>query len=81
MPAFQGFPGDGSAEAFQDYAKRQAEVEKVRFQRKELTEKSLNQLRRTLGSTLSAKVPGLVPDEDAEPAEPIERNWMEADDD
>ena len=81
MPAFQGFPGDGSAEAFQDYAKRQSEVEKVRFQRKELTEKSLNQLRRTLGSTLSAKVPGLVPDEDAEPAEPIERNWMEADDD
>jgi hypothetical protein len=81
MPAFEGFPGDGSADAFQDYAKRQAEVEKVRFQRKELTEKSLNQLRRTLGSTLSAKVPGLVPDEDAELDEPTEGNWMKAEED
>ncbi len=81
MPDFDAFPGDGSADAFQAYAKRQAEVETFRFQRKELTEKSLNQLRRTLGPTLSAKVVGLVPDEDEEPAELNQSNWMAADED
>lgn len=64
MPAIDAFPGDGSQEAWQEYARRQAEAQKIAFQRRQLTDKTLLRLRRLLGAELAARVQGLSPADD-----------------
>lgn len=59
-PAFDNIAGDGSPEAWRDYARRMEAIEKVRFQRREFVEKIRNALVRGLGPEQAAKVPGLV---------------------
>jgi hypothetical protein len=63
VPAIDAFPGDGSQEAWQEFARKQAEAQKIGFQRKQLTDKTLLRLRRMLGAELAARVPGLLPDD------------------
>jgi hypothetical protein len=60
------FPMGASPEDWQEYTKRAAAIEQIRFRRNERTEKTLGELRRILGSELAASVPGLVIDPEAE---------------
>ena len=60
------FPLGASPEDWQEYTKRAAAIEQIRFRRNERTEKTLGELRRILGSELAASVPGLVIDPEAE---------------
>ncbi len=60
------FPLGATGEDWQEYTKRAAAIEQIRFRRNERTEKTLGELRRILGSELAASVPGLVIDPEAE---------------
>lgn len=59
-PAFDIIPGDGSPEAWRDYARRMEEIERVRFKRTEFVDKIRAALARAIGPAQAARVPGLV---------------------
>lgn len=61
---------------WESYAKKMAQVERIRFVRKERTDKALAELRRVLGPDRAVEVRGLVKDADEE-AEPNQRQFLE----
>lgn len=81
LPPLDPFPGDGSQESWQEYARKQAEVQKIGFQRRQLTDKTLLKLRRTLGDAMAAQVPGLAPGDEDLLGSRDGANWFAGEDD